>query len=85
MFYLYYWYGNWRLKNDKRDSKNQTDGYPGLTNVVFSLQYSTKAVKLHGKYIVSDLVLLFQLTDCLIFYQKAQPMFIDIDSQLVMN
>ena len=54
----------------QRDSKNQTDTYPGLANVVLSLQYSTKAVKLNRKYIISDLVALFQFTNCLVFNKK---------------
>ena len=51
----------------------------------FHSNIQPRGVKLHRKFIVSDLVSLFQLTDCLVFHEKAQPMFIDIDSQLVVN
>ena len=68
-----YWSSLQKMQEQKlqRDSKNQTDAYSGLTNIVLSLQYSTKEVKLNRKYIISDLVASFQLTNCLVFNENA--------------
>ena len=68
-----YWSSLQKMQEQKlqRDSKNQTDAYSGLTNIVLSLQYSTKEVKLNRKYIISDLVASLQLTNCLVFNENA--------------